>query len=91
MERKGFPSFAFEFVSFGEAVKEVNNLSIIKASQTLDIPQRVSKIKFGSYFVHSNFNNTLSGSGYPNSLKYAEVTPVFKKIDISDKSNSSYS
>ena len=33
------------------------------------------------------FNNALSSSQYPNGLKYADVTPVFKKDDKSEKSN----
>ena len=40
-----------------------------------------------SYFVYNNFKNALSSSQYPNGLKYADVTPVFKKDDKSDKSN----
>ena len=40
-----------------------------------------------SYFVYNNFNNALSSSRYPNGLKYADVTPVFKKDDKSDKGN----
>ena len=40
-----------------------------------------------SYFVYNNFNNALSSLQYPNGLKYADVTPVFKKDDKSDKSN----
>ena len=40
-----------------------------------------------SYLVYNNFNNALSSSQYPNGLKFAYVTPVFKKDDKSDKSN----
>ena len=40
-----------------------------------------------SYFVYNNFNNALSTSQYPNGVKYADVTPVFKTDDKSDKSN----
>ena len=36
MERIGRPSFAFEFVSLEEIIKEINKLSIKKSSQTLD-------------------------------------------------------
>ena len=43
MERIGCPSFAFEFVSLEETIKEVNKLSIKKASQTLDIPVKIIK------------------------------------------------
>ena len=89
MERIGCPSFAFEFVSLEETIKEVNKLSIKKASQTLDIPVKIVKENKDliSYFVYNNFNNALSSLQYPNGLKYADVTPVFKKDDKSDKSN----
>ena len=89
MDRIGRPSFAFEFVSLEETIKEVNKLSIKKASQTLDIPVKIVKENKDliSYFVYNNFNNALSSSQYPNNLKYADVTHVFKKDDKSDKSN----
>ena len=40
-----------------------------------------------SYFVYNKFSDALSSLQYPNSLKYADVIPVFKKDDKSDKSN----
>ena len=72
-----------------ETIKKVNKLSFKKASQTLDIPVKIIKENKDliSYFVYNNFNNALSSSQYPNGLKYAFVTPVFKKDDKSDKSN----
>ena len=89
MERIGRPSFAFEFVSLEETIKEVNKLSIKKASQTLDIPVKIVKENKDliSYFVYNNFNNALSSSQYPNGVKYPDVRAVFKKEDKSDKSN----
>ena len=89
MEKIGCPSFAFEFVTLEETIKEVNKLSIKKASQTLDIPVKIVKENKDliSYFAYNNFNNALSSLQYPNSLKYADVTPVFKKDHKSDKSN----
>ena len=89
MERIGCPSFAFEFVSLEETIKEVNKLSSKKASQTLNILAKIIKENKAliSYFVYNTFNNALSSSQYPNGLKYADVTPVFKKGDKSDKSN----
>ena len=72
-----------------ETIKEVNELSITKSSQTLDILVKIIKENEDliSYFVYNNFNNALSSSQYPNNLKYADVTHVFKKDDKSDKSN----
>ena len=59
-----------------------------KASQTLNIPVKIIKENkdFTSYFVYNNFKNALPSSQHPNSLKYADMTPVFKKHDKSDKS-----
>ena len=42
MEKIGCPS-AFKFVSLEETIKEVNKLSIKKASQTLDIRVKIIK------------------------------------------------
>ena len=60
MERIGCPSFAFEFVSLEETIKEVNKLSIEKASETLDIHVKIIKGNkdFISFFVYNNFNNS---------------------------------
>ena len=70
-----------------ETIQEVNRLSIKIASQALDIPVKIIKENKDliSYFVYNNFNNALSSSQYPNGLKYADVKPVFKKDDKSDK------
>ena len=40
-----------------------------------------------AYFILHNFNNALSCSEYPASLKYANITPIFKKDDKTDKTN----
>ena len=40
-----------------------------------------------TYFEYNNLNNALLSSQYPNGLYYADVTPVFKKDDKSDKNN----
>ena len=89
MERIGCSTFAFEFALLEETIKEVNKLSIKKASQTLDISVKIIKENKGliSYFVYNNFNNALSSLQHPNDVKYADVMPVFKKDDKSDKSN----
>ena len=70
-------------------IKEVNKLSIKKASLILDIAVKIIKENKDliSYFVYNNFNNALSSLQYPNGLKYADVTPVFKKDDKSDRIN----
>ena len=89
MEKLGNPSFGFEFTSYEEIVKEVNSLKIRKVSQKTDIPVRIIKenIDIVSYFLYHNFNNSLSCSTFPTAMKYAEVTPIHKKDDKTDKEN----
>ena len=41
IERTRRPSFVFAFISSEEIIKEVNKLSIKKASQALDIPVKI--------------------------------------------------
>ena len=59
MERLGNPLIGFDFTSYEETVKEVNNLKIRKFYQKTDIPVRIIKENIGivSYFLYHNFNN----------------------------------
>ena len=89
MEKLGNPTFGFNFTSYEETVKEVNNLQIRKVSQKTDIPVRIIKenIDIVSYFLYHSFNNSLSCSTFPTAMKYAEVTHIHKKDDKTDKEN----
>ena len=40
-----------------------------------------------AFLINHNFNSSLSSSTFPTALKYADVNPVFKKDDKSDKEN----
>ena len=87
MERIGFPSSAFEFVTLEKIIKEVNKLSIKKATQTLDILAKITEENKDllSHFVYMNFINALSSSRYPNDLKYANVMSTTQKMKFSIK------
>ena len=92
MEKLGSPTFGFDFTSYEKLVKEVNNLKIRKVSQKADIPVRIIKenIDVVSYFLYHNFNNSLSCSTFPTTMKCAEVTPIMnnhKKNEKTDKEN----
>ena len=89
MERLGNPIFGFDYISYEKTVKEVRNLKIRKISQKSDIPVRIIKenIDIVSYFLYHNFNNSLSCSTFPTSIKYAEVTPIHEEDDKTDKEN----
>ena len=89
MEKLGNLNFGFDFISYEETVKEVNNLKIRKISQKTNIPVRTIKqnIDFVSYFLYHNFNNSLSCSAFPTAIKYAKATPIHKMGDKTDKEN----
>ena len=89
MEKLGKPTFNFKFTSHEETEKEVNNLKIKKASQKSDIPLKIIKenVDIISYFLYHNFNNLLSCATFPASMKYADVIPIHRKDDKTDKVN----
>ena len=62
IEKFGNPTFGFDFTSYEERVKEVNNLKIKKVSQKTDIPVKIVKesIDIVSYFLYHNFDNSYS-------------------------------
>ena len=89
MQSLGHPSFSFQYVSHDQVLKEVNKLNPRKASQDSDIPVKVIRenIDIVAYFIYNNFNNSLSSSIFPTGLKYADIIPVFKKDDKTNKEN----
>ena len=40
-----------------------------------------------SYFLYHDFNNSLACTTFPTSMKYADVIPIHKKDDKTDKEN----
>ena len=81
--------FRFNFVLFEYILDEINKLNSKKASQATDIPVRIIKGNKDAIalFIYHNFNNSLSSSSFPTGLKYAEVRPVFKNDEKTDKEN----
>ena len=47
----------------------------------------MENIDFVPYFLYHNFSNSLSCSTFPTGMKYAEVTPIHKKDDKTDRKN----
>ena len=90
IREKGLPKFSFHLVTLEETFKEVALLSDKKASQASDIPVKIIKENRDliAYFILHNFKNALTCSvQYPASLKYADITPIFKMDDKTDKTN----
>ena len=53
----------------------------IKLAKKNDIPIKIMReiIDITSYVLYRNFNNLLSDSVFPSTLKEANITPVYKK------------
>ena len=79
-------TFSFNFISHDDIVKELK-LKTKKASQKTDIPTKIVKenVDIISHFLYHNFNNSLSFFNFPTGMKYADVTPIHKKDDKTDK------
>ena len=82
-------SFCFQEIQAIEIEKELQNLGCSKASQDSDIPTKIIKDNIGIFVpvLLTEFNESLKLNRFPHSMKSANITPVFKKNDRTDKSN----
>ena len=64
-------------------------MSIIKTCQKDDITTKVIKTNKDIFagFIAKDFNNCVDNGVFPDDLKHADVTPIHKKKDKSDKTN----
>ena len=72
-----------------DILKAIKSLSSNKTSPTEDIPIKISK---GSIHIYSEklssiFNECLINGKFPNTLKRADVTPIFKKENDNENEN----
>ena len=82
-------TFSFREICETETLEIIKSLPKNKATVFKDIPMRIIK---DAAHVYSHrltiiFNNCIKNSKFPDILKYADITPVFKKGDTTDKSN----
>ena len=79
--------FSFQCVSEATARKVVKSLPSDKATAG-EIPINVLKNCENCFFDLTNcINGAIRNNKFPDSLKLSDVTPVFKKLDLSDKAN----
>ena len=70
-----------------EVIKEIKNLDIKKGSLFSDIPTKIMK-EFGDLFailITESFNLCLNKEEFPEILKVADVTPIYKKANSFEK------
>ena len=75
--------FAFTEASVSDIEKELSNFNTKKASTFENITPKVLKVSIESCseVLIKLFNNTILTSNFPDKLKVANVSPIFKKDD----------
>ena len=81
--------FVFTEASVSDIEKELSNLNTKKASTFKNITPKVlqASIESCSEALTKLFNNTILTSDFPDKLKVADVTPIFKKDDPQKSKN----
>ena len=69
--------------------KEINNINPKKATTSNSIPPKIliKSSKVSASVLHKLFNDSIEKSDFPQNLKLADITPVYKKNDPLDKTN----
>ena len=82
-------NFILEKVSYEEILHEIKQLDTRKACQDTDVPSKIIKMNSDIFadFLYQNFNDTIATSVFPQNLKNANITPVFKKGDRNSETN----
>ena len=81
--------FSFRKVTYEEILIEINSLDTSKSTQSEDIPFKIIKDNADIFanFILQNFNKCIIDGKFPDQLKKADVSPVFKKGNRNDKTN----
>ena len=90
IKARGFDStFHFRKTSCNEVETLVSNLNIKKPCQQEDIPTKITKLNkhLMAKFIAENVNSCIDEGEFPSELKHADIVPIHKKKDKSDKSN----
>ena len=78
---KGISYFSLQPISVDEVIKVVKNLKDSKAVSE-DVPTKILKeCEFTFDIIAACINKAIETGNFPESLKMANVTPVFKKED----------
>ena len=81
--------FSFNQIEELQIESEVNELNKNKAPGFDGIPPKILKksIDILKFPLTQHFNSTIENMHFPDDLKFANITPLFKKDDTTDKTN----
>ena len=73
--------FSFKTVEVGHIEKEINNINPKKPTTSNSISPEILKnsSKVSASVLHKLFNDSMEKSDFPQNLKLADITPVYKK------------
>ena len=86
---KPIEKFSFFSVQYDDVLRKIRNLDPSKSSQLTDIQTKILNYNseyFAGYF-HENINFCFENSCLPSDLKFADVTPAYKKKSKNSKDN----
>ena len=88
-QREFNSTFTLKTTNENEVRKTIKTLNVRKTCQGSDIPTKIIKLNIDLFsgFICQNFYYCISIGKFPNELKHADVIPVHKKNDKSDKTN----
>ena len=91
IREKGYKTqnVSFHIVSQNDVYRVIKNIDSSKAYQKNNIPPKVLKDNADvlSSFIHDNINQNINKGKFPDNLKNADITPIFKKFDCIFKTN----
>ena len=86
---KNHDVFSFKTVDISDTEKEINNINPKKSTTSNSIPPKILKTstKVSASVLHKLFDYSIEKSDFPQNLKLADLTPVYKMNDPLDKTN----
>ena len=86
---KNHDCFSFKTVEIGDIEKEIKNINLKKATTSNSIPPKIFKkfSKVSASVLRKLFNDSIEKGDFPQNLKLADITQVYKKNDPLDKTN----
>ena len=86
---KNHAILSFKTVEIGDIEKEINNINPKKATISNSIPHKILKrsSKVSASVLHKLFNDSIEKSEFPQNLKLADITPVYKTNNPLEKTN----
>ena len=78
--------FSFRKVTYEEILNEINTFDTSKSTQSEDIPFKIVKDNADIFanFILQNFYKCIIDGKFPDQLKEADASPVFKKGNHND-------